>query len=84
MGTPGAEAAVNFVSWPKDVVYVQDRTAPLKKADGLPVWPVKAAAERWDNDNPSDFRYTTGACPAGPSTNPGSRSWCSGMPAASG
>lgn len=65
MAPSGAEAAVNFVSWPKDVVYVQDLTAPLKKADGTPVWPVKAAAERWDNDNPADFRYTTKACPAG-------------------
>ena len=64
-GTPTAEAAVNFVSWQKDVVYVQDLTAKLKKADGSPVWPVKAAAERWDDDNPVDFRYTTKACPKG-------------------
>jgi hypothetical protein len=64
-GTPTASAAVNFVSWPKDVVFVQDLTAGLKKADGTPVWPVKAAAERWDNDNPVDFRYTTKTCPAG-------------------
>lgn len=62
-GIPSAQAAVNFVSWPKDVVYVQDLTAGLKKADGSPVWPVMAAAERWDDDNPVDFRYTTKACP---------------------
>ena len=65
VGTPGAEAAVNFVSWPKDVVYVQDLTAKMKKSDGSPVWPVKAAAERWDDRNPVDFRYTTRACPKG-------------------
>ena len=64
-GVTSAEAAVNFVSWPKDVVYVYDMTAALKKADGSPVWPVKAAAERWDNDNPVDFRYTTKPCPTG-------------------
>jgi hypothetical protein len=64
-GTPTAEAAVNFVSWQKDVVYVQDLTAKLKEADGSPVWPVKAAAERWSDDNPVDFRYTTKACPKG-------------------
>jgi len=65
VGSPSAEAAVNFVSWPKDVVYVQDLTAKMKKADGSPVWPVKAAAERWDDANPVDFRYTTKACPKG-------------------
>lgn len=54
---------VNFNSWQKDVVYVYDKTAKLKKSDGTPVWPVKAAAERWDNGNPVDFRYTTTGCP---------------------
>ncbi len=64
-GTPTAEAAVNFVSWRQDVVYVQDLTAGLKKADGSPVWPVKAAAERWGEGNPVEFRYTTRPCPKG-------------------
>lgn len=64
-GTPSAQAAVNFVSWRKDVVYVHDLTAGLKTADGSPFWPVSAAAERWDDDNPVDFRYTTQACPKG-------------------
>lgn len=58
-----ADAAVNFISWPQDVVYVYDTTAALKKADGSPVWPVYAAAERWDDNNPVDFRYTTSGCP---------------------
>jgi hypothetical protein len=40
-------------------------TAKLKKADGSPRWPVAAAAEKWDNDNPTDYRYTTTPCPAG-------------------
>ncbi len=64
-GIPSATAAVNFVSWPKDIIYVYDMTSHLKKADGSPVWPVHAAAERWDDDNPVDFRYTTKACPKG-------------------
>ncbi|SDT42510.1 Matrixin [Friedmanniella luteola] len=63
--TPGAEAAITSVYWPEDVVYVQDLTAGLRTADGSPVWPVKAAAERWDDANPVDFRYTTKACPTG-------------------
>lgn len=64
-GSPGpADAAVNFKSWPKDVVYVYDLTAGIT-ANGSPVWPVRAAAERWDNDNPVDFRYTTYGCPRG-------------------
>jgi hypothetical protein len=63
--TMSADAGVTFVSWPKDVVYVYDTTATLKKADGSPVWPVRAAAERWSAGNPVDFRYTTKACPAG-------------------
>ncbi len=56
---------VNFVSWPKDVVYVYDTTAHLKKSDGTQVWPVKAAAARWSKGNPVDFRYTTTGCPKG-------------------
>ncbi|WP_375431323.1 matrixin family metalloprotease [uncultured Friedmanniella sp.] len=63
--TTTASAAVTAPSWPKTVVYVYDTTAGLKKADGTPVWPVKAAAERWDNDNPVDYRYTAKPCPAG-------------------
>jgi predicted Zn-dependent protease len=58
-----ADAAVNFVSWPQDVIYVYDATAGVKK-DGKQVWPVKAAAERWSKDNPVDIRYTTQGCPA--------------------
>lgn len=53
----------NFISWPKDVIYVYDKTASLKKADGSPVWPVYAAAQRWSVGNPVDFRYTTTGCP---------------------
>lgn len=56
-------AKVDFVSWPQDVIYVYDTTAGLKKSDGSPVWPVKAAAARWSKDNPVDFRYTTKGCP---------------------
>lgn len=62
--TPAAAPTAAMV-WPKDVIYVYDMTAKLKLADGSPRWPVAAAAERWDNDNPVDFRYTTVACPAG-------------------
>lgn len=58
-------STVNFISWPKDVIYVYDTTAALKKADGSPVWPVHAAADRWAVGNPVDFRYTTQACPTG-------------------
>ena len=65
VGAPSADAAVNFVSWPEDVVYVQDLTSKIKQADGSLVWPVEAAAERWDDANPVDFRYTTKACPKG-------------------
>ena len=64
-GTTTADAAVSFISWPKDVVYVYDTTSRLKKTDGSPVWPVYAAAERWDDKNPVDFRYTTHGCPSG-------------------
>jgi hypothetical protein len=60
-----ASAAVNFISWPKDVIYVYDTTAKLKTADGSALWPVRAAAERWDDNNPVDFRYTTRGCPKG-------------------
>ena len=66
--TPTAEAAttaVNFVSWPKDVIYVYDATAAIKKADGAPVWAVRAAAARWAVGNPVDFRYTTKPCLTG-------------------
>jgi len=66
-GTVTATAAtskVSFNSWQKDVIYVYDTTSKIKKSDGTRVWPVKAAAERWDNDNPVDFRYTTKGCPA--------------------
>jgi len=56
-------ATVSFISWPKDVIYVYDKTADLRKSDGSPVWPVHAAAERWDDGNPVDFRYTTTGCP---------------------
>lgn len=62
---PAPAPAPVVMSWPKDVVYVYDTTAKLLKTDGTPVWPVRAAAERWDNDNPVDFRYTTKPCPAG-------------------
>jgi hypothetical protein len=66
-GTVTAAAAapkVSFNSWQKDVVYVYDTTSRIKKSGGTRVWPVKAAAERWDNGNPVDFRYTTKGCPA--------------------
>jgi len=63
--TTTAAAAVNFISWPKDIVYVYDTTAAIKKPDGTPVWPVSAAAERWDDGTPLDFRYTTTGCPTG-------------------
>lgn len=53
-----------FNSWQKNVVYVYDTTSAIKKADGSPVWPIRAAAERWDDGNPVDFRYTTQGCPA--------------------
>lgn len=64
-GTTPAGAAVAFNSWSENVIYVYDTTAQVKRADGAPRWPVSAAAERWDNDNPVDFRYTTMPCPAG-------------------
>ena len=64
-GIGTVDAATNFRSWPKDLVYVYDLTAGIKKSDGSPVWPVYAAAERWDNDNPVNFRYTTKSCPRG-------------------
>jgi hypothetical protein len=60
-----ASAAVNFVSWQKDVVYVYDTTSAIKQADGSPRWPVRAAAERWAKGNPVDFHYTTKGCPKG-------------------
>lgn len=64
-GLSTASAATTSVAWAKDVVYVYDTTASLKKADGSPVWPVRAAAERWDDANPTDYRYTTKPCPTG-------------------
>ena len=57
-------AATNFISWPKDVIYVYDKTAALKKSDGSPVWPVAAAAQRWSAGNPVDLRYTPKGCPS--------------------
>lgn len=62
-GTITASAAVNFNAWPENVIYVYDTTSRIKRTDGAPYWPVSAAAERWDNDNPVDFRYTTKPCP---------------------
>jgi hypothetical protein len=62
--TTRVTAATNFISWPKDVTYIYDKTASLKKADGSPVWPVAAAAQRWSAGNPVDLRYTTKGCPS--------------------
>lgn len=65
-GVPStADAAVSFISWPKDVIYVYDTTSKIKAKDGTPLWPVKATAERWDDGSPVDFRYTTTGCPKG-------------------
>ncbi len=64
-GTTAAVAATSAKSWPANVIYVYDATAKIKKSDGSPVWPVSAAAERWDDGNPIDFVYTTKSCPAG-------------------
>jgi hypothetical protein len=58
-----ASTKVNFISWPKDVIYVYDTTSKLKEKNGTPVWAVKAAAERWSAGNPVEFRYTTTGCP---------------------
>jgi len=63
IAAPTADAAVTSHSWSTSVVYVYDTTAKITKADGNPMWPVRAAAERWDNGNPIDFRYTTMGCP---------------------
>jgi len=60
-----ADAAVSFISWQADVIYVYDTTSKIKAKDGSPLWPVYAAAERWDDANPVDFRYTTTGCPTG-------------------
>lgn len=64
-GATTAQAAtrVNFISWQKDVIYVYDTTSTVKKSDKSLVWAVSAAAERWDDNNPVDFRYTTKPCP---------------------
>ena len=59
-----AAPQVSFISWPKDVVYVYDTTAGLKKSDGTQVWPVKTAAARWSKGNPVEIRYTTKGCPS--------------------
>jgi hypothetical protein len=64
-GTATAHAAANYMSWPEDIIFVYDTTSKIKRTDGSPLWPVHAAAERWDNNNPVDFRYTTKRCPAG-------------------
>jgi hypothetical protein len=64
-GTTTASAAVNFNSWSGNVIYVYDTTSRIKRSDGAPLWPVSAAAERWDDDNPVDYRYTTKPCPTG-------------------
>jgi len=58
-----AAPKVSFISWPKDVIYVYDTTAGLKKSDGTQVWPVKTAAAAWSKGNPVDIRYTTKGCP---------------------
>jgi hypothetical protein len=64
--TTSAEAAtISYVSWSKTVVYVYDTTASQKLANGSPVWPVRAAGERWSAGNPVSFRYTTKPCPTG-------------------
>jgi hypothetical protein len=59
-----ADAAVSFTSWLKDVIYVYDATASVKKTDGTQVWPVKTVAARWSKSNPVEFRYTSKGCPA--------------------
>lgn len=64
-GGTTAQAAVTFNSWPKDVIYVYDTTSGIKDAGGAPMWPIYAAAERWDDGNPVDFIYTTRPCPSG-------------------
>ena len=64
-GSATASAAASTMSWSENVVYVYDTTSAIKKKNGSPWWPVKAAADRWDNDNPVEFRYTTQRCPAG-------------------
>lgn len=64
-GTAPAGAAVAYNSWSENVIYVYDTTSQIKRADGAPRWPVSAAAERWDDGNPVDFRYTTKPCPKG-------------------
>jgi len=63
-GVITAQAATSSNAWVEDVVYVYDMTTDIDMKDGSPVWPVYKAAERWDNGNPIDYRYTTKACPA--------------------
>ena len=62
MGTAQATTTTN--AWAENVIYVYDMTSKIDKKDGSPVWPVYKAAERWDNGNPVDYRYTTTGCPA--------------------
>jgi matrixin len=64
-GPATAHAAGSSIAWAQDVIYVYDTTSRVKNKDGSPVWPVRAAADRWDNNNPVEFRYTTLRCPAG-------------------
>ena len=59
-----AQAVTSTNAWPNSVIYVYDMTSHIDKKDGSPVWPVYNAAERWDNGNPVDYRYTTKGCPA--------------------
>jgi hypothetical protein len=63
-GMSTAQAATTFNAWAEPVIYVYDMTSHIDKEDGSPVWPVYKAAERWDNGNPVDYRYTTKGCPA--------------------
>jgi len=63
-GVSTAQAATNTTAWAENVIYVYDMTAKIDKKDGSSVWPVYKAAERWDNGNPVDYRYTPRGCPA--------------------
>ncbi len=65
VAAPRAEGTTMAVSWPRNVVHIQDLTAGIRTADGSPRWPVRLAAERWDDANPVDFRYSSGPCPSG-------------------
>ncbi|HSU36856.1 MAG TPA: matrixin family metalloprotease [Propionibacteriaceae bacterium] len=63
-GVATAQATTTFNAWAEPVIYVYDMTSHIDKKDGSPVWPVYKAAERWDNGNPVNYRYTTKGCPA--------------------